>query len=130
MRRIRAHGFLNQWRLYHRTVHALPALGNARHLFVLGQPGVPQHLEEARSLALQKAFVDGTCAAEALLGQRLPPGPGTQRMDDGLKRRRARFGGRPALGLRRYLCSCAKRSGINGSTRSRKSSVTTHGGSA
>src|SRR4249920_2622751 len=90
IRGVGAHGFLCQWRLHHRAVDALPAPGNALHLVVFGQARLPKSLEESRGLPLKKSLVDGACAAEALLGQRLPLAARTQHVDDRLEHQSSR----------------------------------------
>ncbi len=41
IRRVRPDGFLCQWRLHHRAIHALPPPRDALHVVVLGQAGLP-----------------------------------------------------------------------------------------
>src|ERR1017187_10615091 len=64
--------FLRQWGFHHSPVEALPAPGDALHVVVLGQPRLPQGMEESRALPFQEALVYRTGAAEGLLGERRP----------------------------------------------------------
>src|SRR5450631_847478 len=79
--------FLRQRGFHQSPVHALPAPGDALHVVVLGQPGLPQDAEESSALPLQEAFVDCTRAAEALLGQRLPLAARAQYIHDRFEHR-------------------------------------------
>src|ERR1019366_2081383 len=75
--------FLRQWGFHHSPVAALPAPGDALHVVVLGQPRLPQGMEESRALRhpplpqrneksrrppFPEALVYRPGAAEALLG--------------------------------------------------------------
>ena len=69
LRRIRTGLLLRQGRLHHRPIDALPAPGDAFHLFALCRPRTPWRLEKPRFLPLQKALMHCTGAAKPFLRQ-------------------------------------------------------------
>ena len=55
------------------------------------RPAFLQRLKEAHNFPFQQALMDGACAAEALLGQRLPLAAGARHVDDGLQHQSSRL---------------------------------------
>ena len=76
-----AHALLGQWCLPGGPIHALPAPGNALHLVVLSQAGLPYLQEKAFPLPALEVGVHGAGAA-VLLGQSLPLTAGAKHIDD------------------------------------------------
>ena len=84
IRRVRPYAFGGQGRFVHRPVEALPIPGNALHLVVLGQPGLPQMKKKALLLPSLKVRMHRAGTAE-FIGKRLPLTTGSQHINDGRK---------------------------------------------
>ena len=106
IRGVGAHAFDGQRSLSQASIQALPAPGDALHLIVLSQAGLPNLQEKAFSLPLLEVSVHGAGAAK-LPGQCLPLTAGAQHIDNGRKnlprghRLSAPSGLAPVLAVRR-----------------------------
>lgn len=80
IRGVRANRLQRQRRFHHGAVDALPGPGDSLHVVVFSQALAPQADKEPRALPVAKVLVDGTGAAELLLGQSLPLAPGPQHL--------------------------------------------------
>src|SRR5882672_6302075 len=107
--RVRPDRFLRQWRLEHGPVDALPSPGDALHLVVLCESGLPERFEHARLLPLQEAFVHGARAAESFLGQGFPLATRAKHVHHRLEDLARRLGRAPRTRLANVLLVCRSR---------------------